>query len=194
MALPLWLALAAPLPARAHLLQSGLGGYYDGLAHLLVTPADLLLVLALVVLAGQNGALAARTLLLTLPLAWLLGGGIGLRLSDEPTLPWLTTLTFTLAGALVALEARPAPPVLVALAAVTGGLHGLVNGAAMNHSSGGSLALLGAVSGVAVLVTVVPGELTRLRAAWMRIALRVVGSWIAAAGLLMLGWLAHGPR
>jgi hypothetical protein len=28
----------------------------------------------------------------------------------------------------------------------------------------------------------------QLRASWARIAVRVAGSWIAASGLLMLGW------
>jgi len=32
---------------------------------------------------------------------------------------------------------------------------------------------------------------TTLRAGWTRIAVRVAGSWIAAAGLLMIGWLAR---
>ena len=30
-----------------------------------------------------------------------------------------------------------------------------------------------------------------LRAGWARIALRVAGSWIAACGLLLLGWAAR---
>jgi hypothetical protein len=35
-------------------------------------------------------------------------------------------------------------------------------------------------------------EVSALPAGWPRIAVRVGGSWIAAAGLLMLGWLARG--
>jgi hypothetical protein len=31
----------------------------------------------------------------------------------------------------------------------------------------------------------------RLHASWARIAVRVAGSWIAASGLLMLGWAVH---
>ena len=31
-----------------------------------------------------------------------------------------------------------------------------------------------------------------LKADWMRIAVRVAGSWIAAVGLLMLGWAYRG--
>jgi hypothetical protein len=31
-----------------------------------------------------------------------------------------------------------------------------------------------------------------VRAAWGRVAVRVAGSWLTAAGILMLGWLARG--
>ena len=31
-----------------------------------------------------------------------------------------------------------------------------------------------------------------LRAAWLRIAVRVAGSWVAAIGLLMIGWAVRG--
>jgi hypothetical protein len=31
-----------------------------------------------------------------------------------------------------------------------------------------------------------------LRIEWDQIALRIIGSWIAAIGLLMLGWTLHG--
>jgi hypothetical protein len=58
--------------------------------------------------------------------------------------------------------------------------------------SRGSLALFGAVRGVFVLVSVVSGQFVGIRQPWIGIALRVVGSWIAAAGLLMVGWLVRG--
>jgi hypothetical protein len=186
------LLVASPPPARAHLMQTGFGGFYDGLTHLLITPSDLLLVLALAVLAAQNGAPSGRALLLALPLGWLAGGWIGFRLPGEPALPLLTTLSFTLAGLLAALQARLGARALAVLALLGGGLHGLVNGATMNHGGGETLALLGAVSGVFVITALVSGQCVQLRADWIRIALRVSGSWIAAAGLLMLGWLARG--
>jgi hypothetical protein len=31
------------------------------------------------------------------------------------------------------------------------------------------------------------------RPCWLALGLRVVGSWIAASGLLMLGWLSRHP-
>jgi hypothetical protein len=48
------------------------------------------------------------------------------------------------------------------------------------------------VRGVFVLVSVVSGQFVGIRQPWIGIALRVGGSWIAAAGLLMVGWLVRG--
>jgi hypothetical protein len=70
-------------------------------------------------------------------------------------------------------------------------VHGLVNGATMALGGASALALAGAVTAVFVLTTVVSAEVTRLTAGWTRTAVRVLGSWIAAAGLLTIGWLAR---
>ena len=44
---------------------------------------------------------------------------------------------------------------------------------------------------IAEAARVLAAQVTTIQAAWCRIALRAVGSWVAAAGLLMLGWLAR---
>ena len=52
--------------------------------------------------------------------------------------------------------------------------------------------LLGLVFAIFVLVALAAAFVVRLHAQWARIAVRVAGSWIAASGLLMLGWaVAH---
>jgi urease accessory protein len=38
----------------------------------------------------------------------------------------------------------------------------------------------------------VAGFVVSLRAPWTRIAVRVAGSWVAATGLLLLGWTLSG--
>ena len=47
---------------------------------------------------------------------------------------------------------------------------------------------LGLIFGVFVLVALAAALVVQLRASWAHIAVRVAGSWIAASGLLMLGW------
>ena len=67
---------------------------------------------------------------------------------------------------------------------------GLANGFTLPAAAGGlSLDLLGVVSAVTVLVLLISGQVAVTERAWLRIAQRVAGSWIAAAGLLALGLL-----
>jgi hydrogenase/urease accessory protein HupE len=182
------LALAAA-PARAHLVETGFGAFYNGIAHVVLTPADLLVVVALALLAGQRGTQAARWALLALPLAWLAGGAVGMLFPSDLTLPVLTTLTFGLAGVLVALNTRLNAAAVGLFTIGAGLLHGYVNGASLGGS--GALALAGAVTAACCLFAILAAQVTTIQAAWGRIALRAVGSWVAAAGLLTLGWLAR---
>jgi hydrogenase/urease accessory protein HupE len=186
-----WVALWLPTPACAHLVTTGFGAYYDGLAHVALTPADLLLVIAIALLAGQRGARAARWALFALPAAWCIGGIVGARFPSDATLPMLTTATFALAGALVALDANLRAAGVAVLAAAAGLLHGYVNGATMTPGGASALALAGAVTAVFCVVAILSAQVTTLHAAWTRIAVRVAGSWVTAAGLLMLGWLTR---
>ncbi|GIK85711.1 MAG: hypothetical protein BroJett026_11920 [Betaproteobacteria bacterium] len=178
-------------PARAHLVETGFGAFYDGLAHVLVTPADLLVVVALALLAGQRGSRAARLALFALPLAWLAGGSAGARWPGVTVWPLWTTLTFTFAGALVAVNAKLRDAGVAILAVVVGALHGLVAGATMVPGGAAPLALAGTVTAVFCATAILGAESSALPAGWPRIAVRVAGSWIAASGLLMLGWLAR---
>jgi len=185
------LAAAMAAPAQAHLVETGFGAFYDGVAHVLLTPSDLLLVLGVGLLAGQRGTRAARAAVLLLPLAWLAGGWLGRALPGAGAWPLATTLSFALAGALVALNARLSPVAVAAFAVATGALHGAVNGATM-AAGNSALGLIGAGAAAFCLVTLLAGQVSALRAGWTQIAVRVGGSWIAAAGVLMLGWLARG--
>lgn len=184
-------AALVPSIGHAHLVNTGFGAYYDGLAHVVATPADLLVVIALALFAGQRGSKAARWALFALPLAWLAGGILGARSPALGALPVWTTVTFLVAGALVALDAKIRVPGMALLVIAAGLLHGMVNGATMGPSGATGLAMAGAVTTVFVVTAIVAAEVTTLPIGWPRIAVRVGGSWIAAAGVLMLGWLAR---
>lgn len=189
-------ALAAALvftitPARAHLVETGFGAFYDGLAHVMLTPSDLLVILALALLAGSRGAQAARAALLGLPVAWLAGGVIGAAFPSDATLPVLTTLTFGVIGGMVALNAALPASVVASLAVAAGLLHGYVNGATMAPGGAGGLALVGAVTATFCMFAIVAAEVTKVGTGWTRTAVRVAGSWLSAAAILMLGWLAR---
>ena len=181
-----------PSISHAHLVNSGLGPFYDGIAHFAMSPDDLLSTLALALLAGLSGARAGRNILFLLPPIWLLGGLFGLRLEQEVSLPLFSILSFLVIGALVALDRRLSLPLMLALTCILGFLNGILNGSAMTQVGGDILALFGISVTVFVLVALVASLIISLRAQSARIAVRVVGSWITAIGLLMLGWTYKG--
>jgi urease accessory protein len=181
-----------PVTAQAHLVQTGFGTFYDGMAHLVLTPADLLAVLGLGLLAGSCGAAAARGVLLALPSAWLIGGLIGFSSPGVDVLPWATTLSFGLVGLLVAINAKLPRLWSASFAAMAGLLHGYIDGATMNPEPLDWLSLAGATTMVFILVTWLAALVVSVRADWARIAVRVAGSWIVAVGILSLGWLVRG--
>ena len=81
---------------------------------------------------------------------------------------------------------------MTALCALLGLVHGYLNGTGMGLSVPAVVAALGLASGAFILVALAAAFVVQLRAGWPRIAVRVGGSWIAASGLLMLGWSISG--
>ena len=179
-------------PADAHLNATGMGPIYDGLMHFVTSPEDLVPALALALLAGLRGAPYGRRAMFTLPVAWLLGSlfGLSAALVNVGTL-W-ASLWFLLLGGLVVADVQLSPRSMTALAALLGLVHGYVNGTGMGLSAPSIVAALGLASAVFVLVVLIAALVVQLRAHWARIAVRVGGSWIAASGLLKLGWSIRG--
>lgn len=184
--------LTVPVAAQAHLVNSGLGPFYDGALHLLLSPGDLLGLVAAALLAGLRGARAGRLTVIVLPVSWLLAGLIGMSLPAIPPLTWLSVLSFMILGVLVAADARLAPGAVAVLAGVYGALHGLLNGAALTAIGAGPSTLFGIVLTVLLLALITAAAVAPLRALWARVVVRVAGSWVVAVGMLMLGWLAQG--
>jgi hydrogenase/urease accessory protein HupE len=181
------LCLGAPAPASAHLVSTGLGPFYDGVLHFAVTPADLLPALAFGLLAGQRGAAAGRRSCWLLPVAWLAGGLVGTSLPALPAEGFLA-LSLLVLGGLVAADARLPLAWLSFVGASAGVLHGLHAGAAIAPAGGGIPGIAGTVCGVAVVTALAAARVVSLHTAWARVAVRVAGSWIAATGLLLVGW------
>jgi hydrogenase/urease accessory protein HupE len=179
-------------PAEAHLNSTGMGPVYDGLIHFLSSPEDLVPALGLALLAGLRGAAHGRRAVLTLPAAWLLGSLFGLSAAVTTGGTVLSSLWFILLGGLVIADAKLSLSATTVLTAVLGLAHGYFNGTGMGHSVFAVLASIGLASGVFVLMVLVAAFVVQQRAFGARIAVRVTGSWIAACGLLMLGWSLHG--
>jgi urease accessory protein len=183
---------AAATPAQAHLMNSGFGPFYDGLAHPLLSPEDLLPAVAMTLLAGLGGARAGRFVLAILPAAWLVGMVAGAGIAAAIGLPgapaWLIAVVTALMGALVAADLRLPLAAVIAIAAALGALHGYDNGRDLAATTGALVAILGIACSLFAIVSLLAGQVAVLQAQWARLAVRISGSWIAAIGLLMLGW------
>ena len=185
--------LLRPAPAYAHLVTTGLGPLYDGLAHFALTPEDFVPALALSLLAGLRGPSHSRRVLFVLPTMWLLAAVLGFMTPNAAnalpkSMALATSISFVLLGALLAADAKMPRPVMAAIAALLGVLHGYLNGATMSQAALGATAVIGIATAVFTLVALASSTVVPLRAAWARIAIRIAGSWIAATGLLLIGW------
>jgi hydrogenase/urease accessory protein HupE len=182
--------LLKPTDAAAHLVTTGMGPVYDGIGHLLLTPEDLVPVVAVALYAGLRGRAPGRRALFFFPLAWLLGGFMGLTANTMPTFP-VSAFSFLLVGILIAVDLRLPDNAFTVLAVAVGIMHGFFNGIALKGGPAG-LGLLGIMSALFVLVALVSAFVVSLKSPWTRIVVRVAGSWVAAMGLLMIGWFFRG--
>ncbi|HEY5831327.1 MAG TPA: HupE/UreJ family protein [Hyphomicrobiaceae bacterium] len=175
--------------ANAHLVNTGLGPFYDGVSHVLLSPEDLIPVIAMGLLGGLNGPIVGRHTLFALTGAWLVAGVVGSFVA-KPLLPAaVTTGSFLLLGTLTAADRRLSPAAVATLAVAIGVVHGWLNGAGTGGAKPATLGVLfGVTSAIFVLAAVVAAAAVATRPAWARVGFRVAGSWIAAIGLLMLGW------
>lgn len=179
-----------PAAAFAHLVTTGMGPVYDGIGHLLLTPEDLVPVIALSLYCGMRGARAGRYAMFMLPLAWLLGGLVGLNLDLDVTIP-VPALSFLLLGGLIAADAKLPDQLIGPMTAMIGLVHGVLNGLVLKSGPGGP-ALLGIMGALFVLVALMSAFVVSLERSWTRIVVRVMGSWVAASGMLMIGWYFRG--
>ena len=179
-------------PAEAHLNATGMGPIYDGLMHFLTSPEDLVPALALALLAGLRGAPYGRRAMFVLPAAWLLGSLVRLSAAIRQRRDAVGVVLVPVLGGLVVADAKLSLRSMTALCALLGLVHGYLNGTGMGLSAPAIVAALGLAAAVFVLVVLVAALVVQLRAHWARIAVRVGGSWIAASGLLMLGWSVRG--
>jgi hypothetical protein len=181
----------AAAPAAAHSPIAGIGIFYSGALHPFISPAHLIALLALGLAIGQRGQRRDGDLsliqppLLTLIAALMLGlalhGAAGDPDTDRALLGLAAATGLGVAAAwqvprAVLLVLSVAVGLAVALASAPTGVQGRTLWASL---AGTGVAAAGVTGYAAVMVTVA-------RRAWLHIAVRVLGSWFAAAALLVL--------
>ncbi len=183
----LGLLFSYPGHAHAHLVSTGFGPFYDGMGHLALSPEYWIPALALALFAGLRGRAAARKVVLTQPAAWIAGGIGGMYFPAPSPFP-LSACLLLMVGLLVASDIYVQPQRLGVISIILGFALGWMHGAAMQIGGGKWPALLGAAVPIFIAVVLVSAFVISLERAWMRIGVRTVGSWMAALGLLLIGW------
>ena len=185
--------LAASHAAEAHGSVEGLGSFFGGLFHPVVEPAHLISMLALGLLLGQRGLRASHPALPCLALgaaAGVIAAGLGWgQATDTPLL-----LAAGLAGVTVA-ASLPLPVGALALLSALMGLGiGLGSAPESGTSTAQAVMLLGTLLGIVGWTADVALISFELKRRWLRIAIRVVGSWLSACAMLVLAlWSVGRP-
>lgn len=182
------LALALlPAGASAHTTIEGIDIFYSGLLQPLYVPAHLLAILSLSALLGLSGKRTALTAMPVLALTVAVGLVLG---SNGVVAAWPVIVLLSaamLCGAGAALALPPLPALAALLAAIVGITIGLDSAPEPGSPAEGDISVMAATWFTAWAV---PAWLCavqiRFARDWVRLAARIVGSWLLAAALMVL--------
>ena len=182
--------LAAPT-AVAHSPIEGIGEFYAGILHPVLVPSHVLALLSLGLLLGQRGLDAMRVGYCAFLPAVVLGlVAAGAGVTPVAIEPWLLALSILCALAVVL---RLRLPLLVAgvLAALVALAVGLDSSPEITGATRAAAALAGSGLGACICLILFAALAELPQHDWQRIAVRVVASWSAASGALVLSlrWL-----
>ena len=185
--------LAAAGPAFAHSPIEGLSSFYGGVLHPMLVPAHLVVLLALGLLLGGQAERATRLGAAAFLLALVAGLGLlaaGVGLSAAAGL----MVAAAVLGVMVAARLQLPGPLLALLAAALGLALALDSDPELADTNERWLALTGTGLG-AVLVAAAGMAVAEYgsRRAWQAIAVRVLGSWIAASAVMVSALALLGP-
>ncbi len=194
--------LLSTSPAAAHMALDGVGSLLNGLLHPFLVPAQVMLIAGLALMAGRHGYGAIRPalgsfipgLLIGLVLSATPGGA---QVSDSRGLEALILLAGLGSGLMLALGLHPPLAKITGAAAAAGFLIGLdsrVDGVAGWSAAQLYAGMLASGSITTLHLVAVSAEIHTSRPEWMQIALRVVGSWLAAIAVLILSLSVLAPR
>jgi urease accessory protein len=181
----IFVVLAGCAPAFAHTIE-GLGGFYGGLLHPVLTPTHALALLGLGLLIGQQPA-DKRTLpqLLFAPALAAALLALALAVGETPAGAVLLACV-AISGALVAAAFRLSLYVLGPLAVVTGAAIGLDSPPEVVSYQDAVVMLIGTGLGASIALGLVVEGASRMARDWQLIGVRVLGSWTAASALLAI--------
>jgi urease accessory protein len=187
--------MASAQAADAHIVASRLGDFYAGALHPLTDLQDLILWIALGVLAGSLGATKGRWLVLVFPLGLLAGLVLGLTSGGVSAGPVADAGMVVVLGLLLAANVRISIAPLCAMALGLAMMRGAANSGDVGLETNRLLFAAGLAGAGYAAITLTMAVTLAFRGtdanpsiAWRGIAIRAFGSWIAAIGLMMGGF------
>jgi hydrogenase/urease accessory protein HupE len=192
LALTLWAAQAQT--ADAHIVSARLGDFYAGALHPLVDLQDLIMWGAMGILAGSLGAARGRSLVVVFPLGLIAGLFLASALGIDATArPALDAGIILVLGLLLAAAIRLPVSLLCALAFGLGVIRGAANASELGPQTDHVLFAAGLAGAGYVAITLIMALAAAFRrpetapsTSWRGIAVRGLGGWVAAIGLMMM--------
>lgn len=182
-----------PSLARAHTPIEGVGFFYGGMLHPLVIPAHLLLLVGAGLWIGQQGI---RHIEVGLP-AFVAGLALGLPCAGLGYVTFIPAPFLVAPAALAGLwvaSAWPLPREAIGVGALAAGLLiGLDSAPGTAEGRDALFMLIGVALGAGFLLIHELALVEFFRRPWQRIAVRVLGSWVAAIALMVLA-LSFAPE
>jgi urease accessory protein len=182
--LALLITLLYPTVADAHPIK-GVGDFYAGMLHPLTALEFLVPWIALALFAGQQGRKAALLTLGIFPFALVSGAGLALFIQPPAWIATINLAVIPILGLAVASAFACPAALTIILVTVIGLLHGLANGSEITAPMSAWRFIPGMAAAAMLILTYGIGLVRSLEKPWTRIAVRVAGSWIAAAGIMV---------
>lgn len=175
--------------AHAHGAIPGISDFHAGMIHPVTELIHVLPIFVLGMLLGQHGIARTEPALWLFPSALAVGGVLAVAAPSIPGVDALNVVSLILLGVLVASARKLPVAMLMFLVATLGLSHGYGNGTALTEGMRKLMFLSGVtLSGFFVMAygLMITESLLNRGTAWLSIAIRVLGSWGAAIGLLVL--------
>ncbi|WP_315781144.1 HupE/UreJ family protein [Bradyrhizobium sp. SZCCHNPS1003] len=180
--------------ADAHIVSARLGDFYAGALHPLLTLQDVVVWVALALLAGSLGAASGRWLVVVFPVGLCAGLALAAGSGVTAVSPFVDAATILILGLLLATALRIPVVLLSVVAFVLGVMRGAANAGELGPQTDRLLYAAGlAGAGYATITLVMALALSFRRpdteplSSWRGIAVRAVGGWVAAIGMMMAG-------
>lgn len=170
----------------AHLSSGRFGDFYAGSLHLLTAIEHVIPIVALGLIAGQQGKRAARMMSIVLPLSLAAGVLIGINFPQVTFSIYVNGFSFLFIGGLIALRKDIPHIALITIAVFFGITHGYSNGTAFDINLSVLNYSLGVLTAGLIIIAIFSGLVLSFTKDWQKIAVRVAGSWIAAIGLITI--------